>query len=360
MRKLFPPALVLLAAVLFCTNSAPLAQQGQLVPAASGDAMARKAVVVLGAFKTLSPEPIFEQLAPWKRTQAELYKARLHKRAAAKKLRWDRYEKTVRGPGSLDPAGKLGLTSMEDYLALSPAKLLGLHMGLYLVAADAGLSLHMADQWFEVDRAVGLMNYGGSSRSKLADRLLVQGGGVMFENTEGGKFSVDFVLDGNEWCVTNFEAEFGPRSVRLKDALSTLEDMTMVRNGTYVDISDTEGEQMLGSMRGQVRVAYAKMGEAPKKLVGRIGTEEYGSGVAKTELEGKYYKIRDAVYGKDGQWWGALVAEPVEQGDNWILMFFNYAGGDAEFKHFETKAQLEAALKEALDNGWGQSRDDDD
>lgn len=53
------------------------------------------------------------------------------------------------------------------------------------------------------------------------------------------------------------------------------------------DARRSEGEQMMGSMKGQARVAYSKNGTAPASLT--------VAGVAPAERSGQYWNVTDAI-----------------------------------------------------------------
>jgi prepilin-type N-terminal cleavage/methylation domain-containing protein len=60
------------------------------------------------------------------------------------------------------------------------------------------------------------------------------------------------------------------------------------------DARRSEGEQMLGSMKNQVKVAYAKLGTAvPATLVGSL-SDGTGCNVTTAQLTGKYFTIPDS------------------------------------------------------------------
>ncbi|MBX3474457.1 MAG: hypothetical protein KF754_08750 [Planctomycetes bacterium] len=97
------------------------------------------------------------------------------------------------------------------------------------------------------------------------------------------------------------------------------------------DARRAEAEQMLGSMKNQVRVAYSKSNgsEHIRTLTGAIG--KGGCGVYPVELTGKYYIVRDEVQVTD---FGVkLVAEPRPPGerDGVGTLTFDIKGGDGEF-----------------------------
>lgn len=88
---------------------------------------------------------------------------------------------------------------------------------------------------------------------------------------------------------------------------------------------------MLGSVKNQWRVAYAK-GEGkywPTRLTGSI--EEGGGGMDPSELEGKYYRVVDEVIQlSDGR--AMIKAVPVTADKEWVELTFKPEGGDGEFE----------------------------
>lgn len=89
------------------------------------------------------------------------------------------------------------------------------------------------------------------------------------------------------------------------------------------DARRSEGEQILGSMKGQARVAYAKLNTAPLTLT--------AAGVASAERTGKYFTVDDAVGGSGAQ--GSLTATALSanSSDGSCTHTFNWAGGDGSF-----------------------------
>lgn len=73
------------------------------------------------------------------------------------------------------------------------------------------------------------------------------------------------------------------------------------------DARRSEGEQLLGSLKNHVKVAYAKLGEVPPKLTGPMG--HGGCGVQPSQLDGKYYRARDLVEGDKRR--ASLYCDPV-------------------------------------------------
>ncbi|MBX3473649.1 MAG: prepilin-type N-terminal cleavage/methylation domain-containing protein [Planctomycetes bacterium] len=97
------------------------------------------------------------------------------------------------------------------------------------------------------------------------------------------------------------------------------------------DARRAEGEQMMGSMKGQARVAYAKVGVNTEvtKLTGAIGGTTKGCGVNAAELNGKYFKITDALTTTATTCTIASTANTASDGNGSLL--FNWSGGDGSF-----------------------------
>ncbi|MBE7492835.1 MAG: prepilin-type N-terminal cleavage/methylation domain-containing protein [Planctomycetes bacterium] len=98
------------------------------------------------------------------------------------------------------------------------------------------------------------------------------------------------------------------------------------------DARRAEGEQILGSMKGQVRVAYAKLGGHTNisQLTGAIGTG--GCGVLAAEMTGKYFNVTDSVSNKTNT--GATLVATAQAGnasDGAAVLAFNWGGGDGSF-----------------------------
>lgn len=92
-----------------------------------------------------------------------------------------------------------------------------------------------------------------------------------------------------------------------------------------------EAEQMLGSMKGRTRVAYAKLGTAAniRTLTGPVG--QGGCGVAPGELQGKYFRVRDEVIVTETSF--TLFADPIPGHERMgtCTLTFKRGGGDGVF-----------------------------
>lgn len=93
------------------------------------------------------------------------------------------------------------------------------------------------------------------------------------------------------------------------------------------DARRSEGEQMLGSMKGQARVGFAKLGYKPSTLTGQYSAN--GCNVNSTELSGQYFTITDTINGTNTA--GSLTATPDTSSDGTCLHAFNWGGGDGSF-----------------------------
>lgn len=89
------------------------------------------------------------------------------------------------------------------------------------------------------------------------------------------------------------------------------------------DARRSEGEQMMGSMKSQARVAYSKTGAAPATLT--------VCGVAAAERTGKYYTVADAIAAGQGGYAARVTANPVTASDGVGNLDFNWSGGDGAF-----------------------------
>lgn len=92
-----------------------------------------------------------------------------------------------------------------------------------------------------------------------------------------------------------------------------------------------EAEQMLGSIKGQVRVAVGKQGHARdlRTLTGPVGAG--GCGVSTAELQGRFFRVRDQVIVTET---GAILyADPMpgHEDRGTCTVTFNWSGGDGVF-----------------------------
>lgn len=111
-------------------------------------------------------------------------------------------------------------------------------------------------------------------------------------------------------------------------ATAFLASLPLVTTGGR-DATRAEAEQMLGSLRGQARIAYAKRGLPPRTLTGPVG--QGGCGVVTSELQGKYFRVRDEIVPTETA--AMLFADPMpgSEHEGSCTLTFNWHGGDGEF-----------------------------
>lgn len=96
------------------------------------------------------------------------------------------------------------------------------------------------------------------------------------------------------------------------------------------DARRAEGEQQLGSMKGQARVAFAKTGAVPSTLTDTY--ENGGCNVDAAELTGKYFAVDDSVGGTAGAATLTTITGPSGvTSDLNCTLTFAMAGGDGSF-----------------------------
>ncbi len=89
------------------------------------------------------------------------------------------------------------------------------------------------------------------------------------------------------------------------------------------DARRAEGEQMLGSLKGQARVGFAKTGSEPATLT--------AAGVAASERNGKYFTVADAITVVAAGVSASIQAAPKTASDGTGTCTFNWSGGDGTF-----------------------------
>jgi hypothetical protein len=92
-----------------------------------------------------------------------------------------------------------------------------------------------------------------------------------------------------------------------------------------------EAEQMLGSVKGQVRFVYAKYGETSNIRTLTGPREAGGCEILPSELQGKYYRVRDQVTLTETG--AVLYADPMPpvKDKGICTITFNWSGGDGRF-----------------------------
>lgn len=103
-------------------------------------------------------------------------------------------------------------------------------------------------------------------------------------------------------------------------------------------------EQLLGSLRDQARVQYAKTGQYPRDLVAACG-------VKKDDLSSDTHTVRDEVFfvienRRSRDRFAALVADPEDKGGKYAVLTFAWGWGGGTLKWYDN----EAAMKEGNPN----------
>lgn len=89
-----------------------------------------------------------------------------------------------------------------------------------------------------------------------------------------------------------------------------------------------EAEQMMGSLRGQARIAYSKTATAPTRLTGPVDLG--GCNVSPPELEGMYFRIDDSIRpGTRAE--ARMTANPKSPGDGVGTHEFDWATGNGTY-----------------------------
>lgn len=109
------------------------------------------------------------------------------------------------------------------------------------------------------------------------------------------------------------------------------------------EVRRKEGEDLLGSLRNQARVTYAKTGAAPKTLTGSVS--DGGCNADAEDLKGAYCKLHDKVYEVDAKN-AVLIAEDTAGGDGFAVLEFQWASPDSKITWYDTLDALKEAHKD--------------
>lgn len=109
------------------------------------------------------------------------------------------------------------------------------------------------------------------------------------------------------------------------------------------EVRRKEGEDLLGSLRNQARVTYAKTGAAPKTLTGSVS--DGGCNADAKDLKGAYCKLHDKVYEVDAKN-AVLIAEDTAGGDGFAVLEFQWASPDSKITWYDTLDALKEAHKD--------------
>ena len=335
MRKLTAGLMAALAILAIAVHEPTQAQA-----APSGDALAETAAKFRKAYLNGTPDELFNSLAPWLQGRANLFDegllgyfdgilADLDEEMRAefeKQLR----EGWVKDMKRYDPADKLGIKTFDDVVALSPAQMVAVELNQFRVQGREEIAEHRNAKWHETNRRI---------YTEIDDETLTTFGEVVFRNKLKDRITVTCVADGNRWQVVDFSGRVGEEFLERELSMSLYDPDDVYEGEDTTSEARTEAEQLMGSGKDYARVQYAKTAEVPKKFSDTIEDFE-------DEFTGEYFKLRDTIYKKPDMVRGAIVAEPVDDENlGYAALYFNYAGGDTEIKWYDTKDELEKALK---------------
>jgi hypothetical protein len=258
------------------------------------------------------------QLALWKQNAAKLVFARMEKRFKDAKLTEDQVKAWL---AKQDPSAKSGVATWEQLKTAKPEQFLALHVGLWTLPSRS------ASTWLMVERLVGLQEPRGM-------QVMPWGGLLRYENEAGDSAEITLAIDADKWVITDFALSLGRANADLGSALRR--EAGGPRTWTQAEKAKaSEGEQLLGFARDFCRVEYSKTGSADRVTKGF--NEEVGDGVFK----GEYYDVNDYIKELAGSDYdAAVVAEPLEEGQPWLLMTFKWASGKSSIEWFEDRDAL--------------------
>lgn len=346
MRKLAAGVIVAaMALMIAATPSTDQAQQAVATP--TGEALQAKAEKIRDAFLKGKPDDIPVLFAPWMQGRFALLHAEMPteqaKMTAADKASFAKaWKNRASEDGGMrsdpDPSDMLKIVEVDDFLKLSGAQVLAMHLGYYRVHGGAVTQDRLDAKWFLVDRSIGFEQYeekfGKESRwlSRTRGRVTFMAAG----SRDG--FIVTCVAEGAEWQVVDFEYRLGPEGNSVSKGMQKQRWDKLGRGGLFSAARRSEGEQIMASLKGQARVSFAKTGNAPATLT--------VAGVAAIERKGMYFNIRDKVV-SDRQSF-KLMCEPVapDSEDGFCVGAFKWAGGDGTFTWYDTLEDLYAAHPE--------------
>lgn len=305
-----------------------------------------KADAALHALLTGSDQDLYNALAPWIRGRMELNHEIWQDRTAEQLKKADKDKRAALEKEMLtsihehDPGDRYKVRTLEDVLALKSHQMFSLAVGQGKLQGDSKLKGRIAARWHLVDRKV----YHSDKRAEAAGKetRIRSYSEVQFANKHEDSVNVHCVAESETaWFVESIEGKIGP--LKLSVTMQNPVGMTAAMR----DARRAEGEQMLNSMKNQARVYFAKTGENPLTFTG--GMNANGCGVDPSELEGAYCRVHDKVWFKRREGGEAAVACEGTEGNEDIgygLLIYRLAGGDGTMKWYDTKAELEAALKE--------------
>lgn len=349
MRKLAAGVIVAaMALMIAATPSTDQAQQAVATP--SGEALLAKAERVRDAFLKGTPEEFSAQFAPWIQGRFQLLHAEVpieyarmsEEDKASFAKAWKNRGSEDGGRGGMrsdpDPADMLKVRELDDFLKLTMPQMVCFGLGYYRVRGGAVTQEQLDAKWFLVDRSIGFEQY-EEKVGKESHWLSRTRGRVTFmmPGSRDG-FIVTCVAEGVEWQVVDFEYRLAREANSMNKGTENHRWNKLGKGGLFNAARRAEGEQMIGSLKGQARVSFAKTGAAPATLT--------AAGVTASERKGKYFNVRDKVV-SDRQS-GKIMCEPVapDSEDGFCVGTFKWTGGDTTFTWYDTLDDLYAAHPE--------------
>lgn len=345
MKRILTAALVAIA--LVCTlavHENPTTAQDS---PPRGDTLQSKADKVRDGLLTESPDNLFAAFAPWIRGQYDLTREKVSD-SLDKQIEKERAKgatddeiagKILKDLHRKDPADVLKLRRLGEIKSLSAAKLFALMNDVLVPRGDKDFEKHRSARWHTVNRSI--FEAEEPTEFRNAKRITKTYGTVKFQNKLDDTIEVACVAEGDSWEAVGFTARICKVDLRLVDVMQDNID------ASTRDARRSEGEQLLGAMKNRVKVAWAKLGELPKKLTGTMTLKDRGCGVQEEELDGRYFTVRDTVLHGDNVKF-ALIVEPLGgyERDGYAMLTDDINDpGSATITWYEAADELDNAIK---------------
>lgn len=342
MKRRSAATLLLCVVMLLAMSPSRFAPRAQAAnaPVLSGAELEKKSLVVLNALQQQSPEKLFESLAHWRRNEITLHRVSLGALIQQGKVTWPMIQKTLAGEKGLDPKNEHNLSGPNDLAKLSDAELFGLFWGFKQLSSNTEAKQQLAQQWLVVGRVMGPMDAVFRDVGGLAP-ISEQGGQVTFRNADAGSVYVRCAADADGWHVVDVRTtlkDFSAGLIPSLDRLASCAGRSALAQAW--DPRVEEGEQLVFSSRGLVRVAAVQTGNRPKSL--SAPASEGGAGLGDDDISTDNYTLRDAIYGNDKVF--VLVAEPKRTPGTWIIVVDAWTGSGGTIMYLDTKEEVEARL----------------
>ncbi len=329
-------ALVILAA---CAMTFMFAPQHSAQPRATeGGQLQGKSDTALKAMLSGTDAELYNAFAPWLRGCSDwmhemwIEKMKEEAKRAAKdeEVKAKQEAEMVKWVHEHDPADRYKIRTYDDMLALKSHQLFALICGQLRLQGNDKVKERRAAKWHLVNRTVYQTVEKNHTRTY---------GEVSFANRFEDVLVVHCVAETeNDWYVVDIAGQVGSEKIKCEFPSPVAgTNLTNIR-----DAKRAEGEQLLGSLKNQARVSYAKTGSAPSTFTGK--TKDGGCDVNAAELVGKYCQVRDKVWGKGNR--AALACEGTEGNESvgYCLLSFTWTGGDGTFTWYDTEEELDAAI----------------